>query len=497
MQLALRADSDPGIWSAPTPPARRDKKLLMAGVALVGASAIAINPAAPAMPTAVQDRAVELSAWIDPIGVWGDTISSTFNNVVTRGSDLGMVTLPALWQIATSPVLYDEVASIVFNPVPGLTQFFTDLPGYAETIGSGLSGSAAGVTEHFNELPAVLESAWNNLLNGQFTMAFRDVVSWSVFGLGEAGWPLFPAFEIPGDIARGFGAEKIGEVLDAVFVGGGNAATGYAYSLLSPPITAMYQFTDILNVISGSLYEGDWETAISEVINAPAKVLNAFLNGYQPSVAAEWETFPGLFSEDGPIDAFFVKLPKAIAEIFAPAQDEEGAETGDTTADVTLTSASSTELPNGELIPVDVDSATETATDEQGTEGAAEEAATSEETTEETVPEQDQAPVDDEDTVDGTTDADGTTEGDATGEDATEDGAVDEDATDDEASDADVVDEDTTGDDAVQDADGEAGEDATDEAAGDESGSESDDSGSASGGSDSGSGSGSGSGSDD
>ena len=39
MQLALRADSDPGIWSAPTPPARRDKKLLMAGVALVGASA--------------------------------------------------------------------------------------------------------------------------------------------------------------------------------------------------------------------------------------------------------------------------------------------------------------------------------------------------------------------------------------------------------------------------------------------------------------------------
>ena len=53
------------------------------------------------------------------------------------------------------------------------------------------------------------------------------------------GIALEQTVEIPGDIARGFGAEKIGEVLDAVFVGGGNAATGYAYSLLSPPITAM------------------------------------------------------------------------------------------------------------------------------------------------------------------------------------------------------------------------------------------------------------------
>ena len=441
----------------------------MAGVALVGASAIAINPAAPALPATVQDRAVELSAWIDPIAVWGDTISTTFNSVVGRGSDLAMVTLPALWQIASSPELYDEVAGIVFNPVPGLTQFFTDLPGYAETIGSGLAGSSAGLTEHFNELPATLESAWNNVLNGQFTLAFRDVISWSIFGLGEAGWPLFPAFEIPGDIARGFGAEKIGEVLDVLFVGGGNAATGYAYSLLSPPITAMYQLTDILNVISGSLYEGDWVTALSEVVNAPAKVLNAFLNGYQPSVAAEWETFPGLFSEDGPIDAFFVQLPKAIAEIFAPAEEGEGTETGETTADVALTSVSSTELPNGELIPVDVDTATEgEATEGEATEDGTAvdgeetpvaEDAVSEEVTEET-------PAADEVTEE-------VTEETPVAEDeVTEETPVAEDEVIEEATEETPADEDEVTEDTDEAADDEAADEASGEA--DESGSDSD-----------------------
>ena len=438
MQLALRADSEPGFWSAPTPPARRDRKLLMAGVALVGASAIAINPAVPALPATVQDRAVELSAWIDPIAVWSDTISTTVNSVVGRGSDLAMVTLPALWQIASSPELYDEVAGIVFNPVPGLTQFFTDLPGYAETIGSGLAGSSAGLTEHFNELPATLESAWNNVLNGQFTLAFRDVISWSIFGLGEAGWPLFPAFEIPGDIARGFGAEKIGEVLDVLFVGGGNAATGYAYSLLSPPITAMYQLTDILNVISGSLYEGDLVTALSEVVNAPAKVLNAFLNGYQPSVAAEWETFPGLFSEDGPIDAFFVQLPKAIAEIFAPAEEGAESETGETTADIALTSASSTELPNGELIPVDVDATTEGEATEDGTAAEGEEAPVAED---EVAEDTEETPVAEDEVTEGT-DEEATVE-ETTEEEATDEAATEEEATEESASEADESDSDS------------------------------------------------------
>lgn len=355
MQQALRAESNLRFWSAPIPSTPRDKRLLIASVAIVGASAIAVNPVAPslALPS-IQDRAVELSAWVDPVATWGQTVATTVENLGTLGSGLGTSTLPSVWQIITNPSIYNEVAGIISNPVPGLEQFFSKLPGYAETISSGLEGSNAGLQAHLTELPATLQAAWDYVLAGQLTRAFAQVTSWAIFGLGEAGWPLFPAFEIPGEIARDLGAPSIAKILDVLFVGD-NAATGYAYSLLSPPITAIYQLTDILDVVSGSLYAGDWVTAVSEIINAPAKILNAFLNGYQPSVAAEWETFPGLFSEGGPIDALFVKLPKAIAEaLSAPAEEAETA-----TADTALAQVSSTEIaPEGDVLTLDVDAAT-------------------------------------------------------------------------------------------------------------------------------------------
>lgn len=329
--------------------------MLIAGVAIAGASVIAINPVAPSLSlSAVQDRAVELSAWVDPFATWGDTISTTVENLGIRGSELATSSLPSLWQIVTNQSIYDDVAAIITNPVPGLQQFFTKLPGYTEIISSGFEEAHAGMQEHFGKLPETFSAAWDLVLQGKFTQAFAEVTSWLVFGLGEAGWPLFPAFEIPGEIARDLGAPNIAEVLDVLFVGD-NAATGYAYSLLSPPITAIYQLTDILNVVSGSLYEGDWVTAVSEVINAPAKVLNAFLNGYQPSVAAEWETFPGLFSEDGPINTLFVKLPKAIAEALS-APSEEAATESATMAEATLAKVSSTEVASdGDLVALNVD----------------------------------------------------------------------------------------------------------------------------------------------
>lgn len=325
--------------------------MLIAGVAIAGASVIAINPVAPSLSLpAVQDRAVELSAWVDPIATWGgDTISTTVENVggIRGGSELATSSLPSLWQIVTNQSIYDDVAAIITNPVPGLQQFFTKLPGYTEIIGSGFQEAQAGLQVHFGKLPETFSAAWDLVLQGKFTQAFAEVTSWLVFGLGEAGWPpLFPAFEIPGEIARDLGgAPNVAKVLDVLFVGD-NAATGYAYSLLSPPpLTAIYQLTDILNAVSGSLYEGDWVTAVSEVINAPAKVLNAFLNGYQPSVAAEWETFPGLFSEDGPIATLFVKLPpKAIAEALSAPPPEEAADESATTTEATLAKVTSTEV---------------------------------------------------------------------------------------------------------------------------------------------------------
>ncbi|MGB3355837.1 MAG: hypothetical protein WBB00_24160 [Mycobacterium sp.] len=429
----------------PTPSAPRDKKLLIAGVALAGASVIAINPVAPAVP-ALQDRAVELSAWVDPFATWGETITGTVGNLGTQSNAIVTEGLPAAWEVITTGSLYSEIAQAVFNPAPGLEQFFNNLPTYLETLNAGFAESNAGLTEHFAELPVALEEAWDFVLQGQFTQAFANVVSWGLFGLGEAGWPLYPSFEIPGQIARDFGAPTIGAVLDALFVGD-TTTTGYAYSLLGPPITAIYQLTDILNVVSGSLYEGDWVTAVSEVINAPAKVLNAFFNGYQASISPEWETFPGIFTEGGPIDAFFVQLPKTIAAAIA-ALSEESEGDGAETADALLAKVSSTDLASdADLVALNVsaETAEDTATAVDGEAESTEPSPAGEDVT----PVADDVATEDETVTEEETATDEETVTD-------EDTVAEEEADDTETADETVADEDT--DSAADDADSSDGE---------------------------------------
>ncbi|WNG89302.1 hypothetical protein C6A87_009085 [Mycobacterium sp. ITM-2016-00317] len=420
-------------------------------MAIAGASVIAINPVAPTLPV-VQERAVELSGWIDPIGVVGDTITTTVRNLGTQGAGILTEGLPAAWEIITASSLYSEIATAVFNPFPGFEQFFGNLSTYATTIGTGLKESAAGSAEHYGKLPEALQTAWDFVLQGQFTKAFATITSWNIFGLGELGWPLEPIFKIPGEIARDFGLKSVAAVLDVLLVAD-NATTGYAYSLLSPPITAVYQLTDILNVVSASIYDGDWVTAISEVINAPAKVLNAFLNGYQPSVAAEWEFFPGVFSKDGPIDAFFVQLPKAIAAALAGvAAGDEDTETG--TAADELSLVSSPALAGGDslvTLPVSTgteeDAATAVPDEDAGTTAPAEPTPTDTTT-----------PVDDEDAAEDETVAD-------PAEDATEEES--DDVTEDDVTEDDVTDEDTT--DSADDSADESDDAASDTDAGGES----------------------------
>ncbi|WP_460359112.1 hypothetical protein [Mycobacterium sp. ZZG] len=112
-------------------------------MAIAGASVIAVNPVAPTLPV-IQDRAVELSGWIDPIGVIGESLSTTVQNLGSQGTGILTEGLPAAWDTITTSSLYSEIASAVFNPFPGLERFFGNLSTYAATINTGLKESAEG-----------------------------------------------------------------------------------------------------------------------------------------------------------------------------------------------------------------------------------------------------------------------------------------------------------------------------------------------------------------
>ncbi|PQM45055.1 hypothetical protein C1Y40_04781 [Mycobacterium talmoniae] len=101
---------------------------LTAGVALVGASMIAVTPVAAPLVTEVQQRAVELTAAPvinDPSTDWLEIFTKALGNV---------------GQIGTA---WAE------HPFPILQQVIDNQIGYAETIGGALQGSVTGLAAYF------------------------------------------------------------------------------------------------------------------------------------------------------------------------------------------------------------------------------------------------------------------------------------------------------------------------------------------------------------
>lgn len=94
MQLALRPDPtglDRG--AGPSPSASRMNQIFVAGVALIGASLIAVNPGTPSLPN-VQHRLVQLTAgeadWSQVLAAPEDNLTTLESDATTANSDLSM-----------------------------------------------------------------------------------------------------------------------------------------------------------------------------------------------------------------------------------------------------------------------------------------------------------------------------------------------------------------------------------------------------------------------
>ncbi|OPE53326.1 hypothetical protein BV510_16175, partial [Mycolicibacterium diernhoferi] len=308
--------------TAPSSSAPSKKKLLVASVAITGASVMAVSPMAsnaPALQSAqhaaavAQQRAVELAAFENPLVVLNETFSKAFGHLSNRGREVSTTLGPNLSTLLGNAQLQRELATALFNPFTTIPAVLNNLGEHRQTLITGIQGSIAGNAAHNAKLPGVIQNSLTNLFRGQFTESFAYLNDWFIFGLGESGWPLYPSLEIPGEVARAIGAPAIGAVLDAMFVGDTTLA-GYPHAILVPYVSAIFRFTDSLDEIRASIVAGDLASAVSHVVNLPAKVVGAFLNGYRPTIAPEWSVFPGLLSEGGTLDGFFVQYPKLFAD---------------------------------------------------------------------------------------------------------------------------------------------------------------------------------------
>ncbi|MUL83796.1 MULTISPECIES: hypothetical protein [unclassified Mycolicibacterium] len=282
---------------------------LAAGVALIGATAIAltpisVTPAAPLTP-ATHSAAVELTASIDPLKAWVDLFTNTGVNVTTLGEQ------------------------ILSNPAPILTQMLHNGAGYAQTVATIAQGMGNGFVEWVNNLPLFVDMTKDALAKGQIDQALMAALVYIPMGLAmNLMMPLMSLSQISVGIT-----ENLYNVAKTI----ANPMTLFGTVLGSVQIlsSTVGQLGVGVQSFVDAVKAGDVQGAVNALIATPALVLNGLINGtqYTPGILTpNKDIFQGM---PGPIGALLVGVRQAIAQALgAPAPTPPSARTADQIAPV-------------------------------------------------------------------------------------------------------------------------------------------------------------------
>lgn len=288
---------------------------LATGVAAVGAAAIAVAPiqpvnpmlAVPAVP-AISSQAVTLTAQANPIALWAEVFSDAIANVGVLGED------------------------VLSDPAPALRQLLKNQLGYLGTaVGAGKS-IVDGAVQYLTpsnpySLPAGINTAVGQLRSGQIAEAFitlsQTLISTPVGMI--IGLPLAASglLDVPVKVAQ-----HLTDALSAVL--SLNVALPLLSAAMGPAVGAINSLGESVQDAVQALGGGRLVEAITAVVNIPAQLTAAILNGYTD---VNNTTTAGLltFSADplgaGLLQTLLVTIPRAIATALGatPAQDPPAA----------------------------------------------------------------------------------------------------------------------------------------------------------------------------
>ncbi len=234
---------------------------LTAGLAAFSVGAIALSPlqplpdqAAPAQERAVSNLAVTLASTIDPITPWVDTFKLAAENIK---------------QLAA---FYAE------KPFPLLQTVGANIGTYFNELTNGNAGLIPGQIR--NNINTFFYSPWWNrdgatIVNDTFSADYisntqtRSGLSASLFN-SQRG-----AYNLTAPILAG----QLGDAGPALVQFTSTPYSGQLIGLLSPLLSSVVQLTRSFTAVSQYWQNGDLTGAINELINIPANVTNASLNG--------------------------------------------------------------------------------------------------------------------------------------------------------------------------------------------------------------------------
>lgn len=267
-----------------------------AGVALASAAVIAVSPISPVAPRLAEatasaihtsSAAVELTGVTYPATSWMEVFGTTFNNISHIGGDIAAAPFPILQQVIANQVANGQLLfSSIDAAAMSYIRFFTSAADYQGSYW--------------------VREAAKNLMAGNISGAAANV-STILFRLFAFANPLINIMQIPIGMSRNL-VNAFAVVPDILMPLG--------LSVLNPIEGAINASGDIGQSVLNAINAGDPIRALSAVINAPAVLAGAILNGYYNDIAGGTT---GLFTTDpsslnrGLIQTLLVTIPRMIA----------------------------------------------------------------------------------------------------------------------------------------------------------------------------------------
>jgi hypothetical protein len=310
-----------------------------AGVVLAGASLIAAAPLGPAA-VEIQTRAVQLTAIEGlaadvvsaiaapqefPTSTLADVFTNAFANLESLGSDFTSNPTPIISAIMENQLIYGN-----------------DLATAAETAGTNLVNA-------LQDFPTVISNAMSDLASGDFFDAESSITQFLTQAPLSVLRPLDNGFfevaqSMSNNLENLFSSPNYYANADSLSDGLTSSSVPQWFSeLVQAPLLAPHAaelaFAGVGQDIVTAIQDGDSTAAFNDVVNAPATILDAFLNGYNlgdddggGGVAKMLDAVPeamksvsaqGLLSEEGTV-ATIREATETIAREISPARETQG-----------------------------------------------------------------------------------------------------------------------------------------------------------------------------
>ncbi|WP_254358687.1 hypothetical protein [Mycolicibacterium peregrinum] len=267
----------PALPSGDTSVVSRKDRFLVAGVAMLSASAIAVTPVAQnttliqqAQSFAYDLTASTMDATASPVDVYGTLFSNTLGNLESLGAALAANPAPLLNQVLENQLGYAGKFGAAFEAIPtNLQNWYNGPNGQARLAQAQAALEAGDIGEAYR---------WfNHSMLYAFQGAFGSLIApgFILSGIPRGGTEYLTG--IPEQIAQNF-TNLIGAtftssvVVSALFQG--------AFATISGPT---FELARVAEAISTSVAAGDMQGAFNAVVNTPGILVNAALNGFKYS----------------------------------------------------------------------------------------------------------------------------------------------------------------------------------------------------------------------